>query len=316
MFAAKCSQLGSNDDKVLIGGNFYYDNSTIINNAARFSTNGTLDATFNAGGGGAPYDVYAIGLQSNGQLILGLQYGNNLERLNTDGSVDSNFLAIVTGGTVYSVAVLTNDMLVIGGDFISINGYSRQGIARLSMRTGDVDNTFRPGTGTNNTVRCVAVQPDGKVLLAGYFSIFNGVTRKGIVRLQADGTVDSGFNPGSGVNTPDAYPILCLTRQSDGKALIAGNFTQLNGTNINRIARLNSDTSSTTLNLLSPQIYFGMNLSGVVSNTYRIEYTSKFNTPSLWTPLFNVLLQTNPQFILDTNPASGQCFYRAVQVSP
>jgi hypothetical protein len=67
---------------------------------------------------------------------------------------------------------------------------------------------------------------------------------------------------------------------------------------------------------MSSQLFFGMNLSGVVSNTYRIEYTSKLNTPSLWTPLFSVTLQTNPQFILDPNPAGGQRFYRAVQLSP
>ena len=305
-----------NDGKVLIGGNFFYRNSTIINNAARFSTNGTLDATFNAGGGGAPFNVYAMGLQSNGQLIMGLQYGNNLERLNTDGSVDSNFLATVTGGTVYSIAVLTNDMLMIGGDFTSINGYSRQGIARLNA-DGSVDTTFNPGTGANNTVRCVAIQADGKVLVAGYFSSINGIKRNGIARLQANGTVDGGFNPGCGVNTPNCFPILCMVPQSDGKTLFGGQFTQFNGTNINYIARLNGDTSSTTnLQFMSPQLYFGMNLSGVVSNSYRIEYTSKFNTPSLWTPLFNVMLQTNPQFIFDPNPAEGQRFYRAVQVSP
>ena len=164
----------------------------------------------------------------------------------------------------------------------------------------------------------LALQPDGKVIISGLFTSFNGVSvAGGLARLNTNGTLDATFNPGTGPNAP-GYTItsVFLTCQPDGKTLIAGNFTSFNGTNINGIARLNSDTSATTLNLLSPQIYFGMNLSGVVSNIYRIESASQLNTPSLWTPLFNVTLETNPQFILDPNPAVGQRFYRAVQVVP
>lgn len=138
-----------------------------------------------------------------------------------------------------------------------------------------------------------------------------------MARLNTNGTLDAVFNPGTGPNVP-GYTVasVILACQPDGRTLIAGNFTSFNGTNINRIGRLNGDTSLTTLNLLNPQLYFGMNLTGVVSNTYLIECTSQLNTPSLWTPLFNVTLQTNPQFILDPNPVAGQRFYQAVQVSP
>jgi hypothetical protein len=62
--------------------------------------------------------------------------------------------------------------------------------------------------------------------------------------------------------------------------------------------------------------YFGMYLQGTVSNTYRIEWTTDLDTSSLWTPLFNVTLQTNPQFVADPNPPQGLRFYRAIQVSP
>lgn len=309
------------DGKILVGGNSYVGgNSSYVVNAARFNTNGILDTTFNAGSGFV--NVYSIGLQSNGQIILGLYVGSSsgplLERVNSDGTLDTNFLGSVSGliasqYTVYSIAMMPDDSFFIGGDFNSVNGYSRIGVARLNA-DGSINNSFNPGTGANYTVRSVIVQPDGKVLVGGSFWSFNGSTRNGIVRLQSDGTVDSAFNPGNGVFNQN-YPnpaIICMARQTDGRTLIGGQFTKFNGTNINRIARLSSDTSSTILNLLNAQNYFGMYLQGTVSNAYRIEYASSLNSSNLWTPLFNVTLQTNPQFILDPNPASGQKFYRAV----
>jgi hypothetical protein len=80
------------------------------------------------------------------------------------------------------------------------------------------------------------------------------------------------------------------------------------------IARLNgTSTNAPNLQFLGISRYAGMFLNGTVSNTYRVEWTTNVNTPSLWNPLFNVTLQNNPQFVIDTNPISGrQRFYRAV----
>jgi len=307
------------DGKILIGGGFTTVGGNNYNSIARLNTNGTLDVTFNPGTGITnstyPY-VYAIGLQSDGRIIVGGTFTaingvsrNYLARLNSDGSLDTNFNAGFVGvgrAGVFSLAILPQDKIVLCGSFSSINGYSRPGIARLNA-DGSVDTTFNPGFGVDGATS-LAVQGDGKIIIGGGFSYVNNTNRTDIARVNADGTLDLTFNPGTGTD----FTVYCVGSQPDGKALIGGNFYHFNGTNIHGIARLNGDTSSTTLNLLNPKIYFGMNLSGVVSNSYRIEYTSQFNTPSLWTPLFNVTLQTNPQFIFDPNPASGQRFYRAV----
>jgi uncharacterized delta-60 repeat protein len=287
-----------------------------------------VDGTFNPGTGanganGANGSVNATGLQSSGQIIIGGSFTSIntssqycLARLNTDGSVDSSFNALIQDGYVQSLAVTPQDQIVIGGSFTSINGYSRNCIARLNAN-GTLDTRFSPGLGANNNVYSLAVQPNGEVIISGTFTTFNGVSiAGGLALVSTNGALDVTFNPGTGPNINSTYYPVIVVSQPDGKNLIAGNFSKFNGTNINGIARLNSSTSSTTLNLLNPQIYCGMNLSGMVSNTYRIEWTTDLNTPSLWTPLFNVMLQTNPQFILDPNPAAGQRFYRAVQVSP
>jgi uncharacterized delta-60 repeat protein len=312
------------DGKVLIGGSFLgialgNGYATNRNNIARLNTNGSFDGTFNPGAG-ANYSVLALGLQSNGQVIIGGSFTsinnsnrNYLARLNTGGSVDSSFIALIQDGNVQSLVVTPEDKIVIGGGFTSINGYSRNYIARLNT-DGSVDTSFNPGLGANSQVTSVSLQTDGKVIISGGFTTFNGVSvAGGLARLNTNGALDVTFSPGTGPNVASVI----VASQPNGKTLIAGNFTSFNGTNINRIARLNGNDSPTnTLQFLEASQYFGTYLQGPVSNTYRIEYTSKFNKPSLWTPLFNVTLQTNPQFILDPNPASGQRFYRAVQVSP
>jgi len=120
--------------------------------------------------------------------------------------------------------------LIVGGDFQTVRGLARRGIARLNA-DGSGDPTFNPGSGVATTAYAVAVQPDGKVLMGGY----NLITR-----LKPDGSLDNSFDPGTG---PDYLFVYDLALQSDGKVLIGGNFTTVNGTNRNRIARLNSDGS-------------------------------------------------------------------------
>ena len=88
-------------------------------------------------------------------------------------------------------------------------------------------------------MRSVAVQADGKVLLAGEFTSVDGVVVAGIGRLHTDGYLDSSFDPGAGANGP-VYAVAALT---DGKVVVGGDFTRVNSTLANRIARLNSDGS-------------------------------------------------------------------------
>lgn len=310
------------DGKVVIGGGFTQVmvgpyNLTNISGIARLNTNGTLDASFNLGGG-ANGSVNALGLQSNGQIIIGGAFTsiNNsnlygLARLNTDGTVDGTFNALIQDGSVQRLVVTPQDQILIGGNFTSINGYSRNYIARLRA-DGSVDTSFKPGLGLNGSVTGMALQPNGEVIISGGFTSFNAVSvAGGLALLNTNGTLDTSFNPGAG---PNATCVI-VASQPDGRILIAGNFTSVNGTNINRIARLNGN-GSTTVNLLNPQLYFGMNLTGVVSKTYQIQWTTNLNTPSLWTPLFDLTLQASPQFILDSNGATGTRFYRAVLVAP
>jgi uncharacterized delta-60 repeat protein len=118
-----------------------------------------------------------------------------------------------------------------------VGGVPSVSIARVNAN-GSLDTTFNPGTGFNNTVSKILVQSDGKILVAGSFSSYNGTSRLGVARLNADGSLDSAFNPNLGSGTVNTIAL-----QADGKILIGGTFGSVGGQTRTGIARLNADGS-------------------------------------------------------------------------
>lgn len=82
-------------------------------------------------------------------------------------------------------------------------------------------------------VNATPVQTDGKIIFAGSFTSVGGTLRNNIARLNADGTLDTGFDP----NVTGGI-INCAAIQRDGKILIGGTFSSVGGQTRNRIARL------------------------------------------------------------------------------
>lgn len=118
---------------------------------------------------------------------------------------------------------------------------------------GAQDQTFNPGdlgytNGANSDVRASAIQPDGKVIICGMFDMYGAHSRPGIARINADGTIDTTFNPGTGIGNDLSF-VRDVAVQSDGKIIIAGNFNSYNDYPVPQIARLNPDGSlDTTFN--------------------------------------------------------------------
>ena len=114
-------------------------------------------------------------------------------------------------------------------------------VAVLTVLTPSTPDGFNPGA--SNTVYCMIVQPDGKVVVGGNFTNLAGQGRSRIGRLNADGSLDTGFNPGA---NSDVY---ALVSQADGKILVGGTFSKLAGQSRSYIGRLNADGSlDTTFN--------------------------------------------------------------------
>jgi uncharacterized delta-60 repeat protein len=233
------------DGKIIVGGGFTTFGGVSSNRIARLNTDGVHDATFNVGSG-ANNDVATIAIQSIGKILIGggfTSYNgvaiNRIARLNGDGSLDATF-AVGTGANDYvsNINVQSNGKILIAGSFFQYNGLAKNCIARLDT-DGSIDASFTPGTGANNAVWTTAIQSDGKIIIGGDFTEYNGIARTRIARLNADGSLDLSFNPGTGFDNR----VYSLGIQSDGKIIIGGDFTDYNGTVIRRIARLNTDGS-------------------------------------------------------------------------
>ena len=219
---------------------------------ARLNADGTPDSEFD---GGANSSVYAIAVQRDGHILVGGAFSTvqpiptpnsqvrlHLLRLQPDGQFDSLFNANV-GGDVNAIVVQPDGSILVGGTFSTAwaSGNapsSRSFIARFSA-DGALDTTFTPFA--NQAVKAIAVLPDSKIAIGGYFTRIStpnapaGVLRNRLARLGTDGTLDTTFSIDDG-----GRPLVSLV-QSDGKILIGGTFTTAGGLTRNGMARLNAD---------------------------------------------------------------------------
>ncbi len=278
------------DGKVIIGGWFTAVKGLPRRDIARLNADGSGDSSFNPAA--LPGGVFCLVLQADGKVLVGNYSG--VFRLNADGSLDPTFSAtmdVVDGyEVVYSIAVQSDGKVLIGGNFTTINGAERNGIARLNAN-GTLDSGFNPGLGTF-PVYAIAVQPDGKVLIAGGFQSVNGTNRNHVTRLEANGSLDGSFNPGTG---PNSSWVASLALQADGKIVIGGGFTAMNGTNCNGVARLNANGSldgsfspGTVLTANYLTDYFAVNSLAVqgdgkviVGGTFAVNVTNSINLARL-----------------------------------
>ncbi len=238
------------DGKVLVGGEVTDLSGPPQQTLARLNANGSQDTTFNAGntGFGIGGRIHAIVVQPDGRILVGGYLGsyngisrNGLYRLNADGSLDSSFVGSGTqaiGAPVFAISLLPDGKIVVGGEFNTFNGTPRARLARLHP-DGSLDTTFDPQTGPDQAVFAVPVQPDGKIVIAGQFSNYNGVSISRIARVNVDGLLDNAFTPGTGASNHLKTAVL----QADGKILITGIFTNYNGMSRSGFARINPDGS-------------------------------------------------------------------------
>jgi uncharacterized delta-60 repeat protein/uncharacterized repeat protein (TIGR01451 family) len=245
------------DGRVLASGFFTRMNGINQGRISRLNTDGSLDTSFNVGSG-ADNTVYAVAEAWSGsarKILLGGAFTTlagiahpYFGRLNNDGTVDGAFATgLGPNGTVYAIAAYPTNSVragqtLIGGDFTSINGTTRNHIARLNS-DGSLDPSFSPPSGANDSIRSLAIQADERILAGGLFTNFNGGTFNHIARLNANGTTDNTFNAGVGADDV----VSAITLQADNRIVVAGQFTRFNGVTRHRVTRLNPDGSTDTM---------------------------------------------------------------------
>jgi uncharacterized delta-60 repeat protein len=306
------------DGKILTIGSFSSVAGASRKGVARLNSDSSLD-TFNPASGVGGGSVEAIAIQTDGKVIIAGNFATvgatnraYIARVSSSGAFDPTFdPGPIGGSSIHALVLKTDGNIIVAGSFSSINGYSRIGIARLQTN-GAVDVSFVLPNGVSG-ISVLALQPDQKILLGGAFSGVGTVSQASLARLNINGSVDTSF--AADIPCCSSY-VNAMALQPDGKILVGGTFTSITGTNINRIARLNGTSAGGVT--LTPGTYFGMQLNGVVSNSYRIEYTSNPATNGLWSPLNTVTLADPNQLVVDPVPIKSKDFrfYRAVNLGP
>jgi uncharacterized delta-60 repeat protein len=245
------------DDKILLSTSSHlYGVGGNQKDFIRLNQDGTIDQQFQnnlnflTGNGG----FYGISLQDDGKILVAGNFTtvsntnvNGLIRLNSNGLWDNSFQLQGTGidgfYTQYRIATTSNGKILVGGGGITnYNGNSYNGLVRLNS-DGSLDNTFNIGSGFENSsgasfkVKTLAVQNDGKILVGGSFDIFNGDnSKRKIVRLNQDGSIDNTFNPQLPSYQLSIDDIQVL---SDNKIIVTGYIS-------NFVLKLNADGSLDT----------------------------------------------------------------------
>jgi uncharacterized delta-60 repeat protein len=234
---------------------------------ARFNPNGTLDTTFSGDGkvttdfGG--YDqAHAVAIQANGKIVVVGGSANNsttqgaafvLARYNPDGSLDTSFSgdgkqAIGSDfDPAAAVAIQANGKIVAVGTCCGFHGGELFEVARFNPN-GSLDPTFA-GDGTqmtsfrdSNDANAVAIQPNGKIVVAGDTTrdIFNAPYNYALARYNTNGTLDPSFSGDGKQATSIRGQANGVAIQSSGKIVVVGN----GGTSA--LARYNTNGSRDT----------------------------------------------------------------------
>lgn len=245
------------DGKIIIGSDLVQYQDTVSKYLIRLNSDGSVDSSFNISSG-FDASVLAVALQSDGKIIVGGKFKNfqgisqnYLIRLNADGTKDSSF-NIGTGfgsqytvGTVHSIVLQPDGKILVGGEFSFFKGTSQNYLIRLNA-DGSKDTSFNIGTGFGWYVNSIVLQKDGKIIVGGDFSTYQGYNHSRLVRLNPDGSRDNSFY---GTNFELGSSINSLNLNSDGQIIVGGNFlTYQNNNNSSCLLVLKGEYDKSKLN--------------------------------------------------------------------
>ncbi len=269
-----------------------------------FSSNGGLVTSF------APVlntqgQVNAILIQPDNKVVLAGSFSDlsdlttgNLVRFSPNGTVD--IFTSLNGG-VTGMVRQNDGKLVIVGDFTIVNGTTRNYIARLGP-DGTLDATFDPNA--SGAISAIAIQSDQKIIIGGSFTSLtpNGAstatTRNYLARLNADGTVDTAYNP-----NPNQYVNTVAIATVSGKedVVAGGGFTAV---------QANSASTSTTRNYIAR-----FNNDGTLDSTFDPNANGVVSTVVIQ-PSDQKILMGGSFTTLTPNGGSSATFYYIARVNP
>lgn len=233
------------DGKIIVSGDFSFVEGAPSTNVVRLLPNGMKDGSLSSvvGTNGT---IQNILVQVDGKIILGGSFSSydqqsvstSLLRVNTDGTLDNSFTPyrpLYNYNALTAGALQPDGKILLAGVGINTRNDATMGIIRLNSN-GTIDNTFSmqgllDALGVINTI---TVLHDGKIIVGGYFTSWNGTRYTGIVRLNSNGTIDAGFQlTGTGLHpyfASSSVGVLSVKELADNSLLVGGNFIYYNNT--------------------------------------------------------------------------------------
>ena len=236
---------------------------------ARLNTNGTLDTTFGLAGtgiaskdfgfGGGSDSAAAVAIQADGRIVVGGSTGGRfaVARFSTVGAEEVFGLGAPNGvlgtsfgdgfsATATGLALQTDGMIVVAGNVFNTFLQQRlMGVARYDPVSGALDPTFAAtgltviDFGPPSDALAVAIQPDGKIVVAGSVAQATGPTNANfaLARLHVNGTLDTTFNGdgevvtdfSSGSTTRSDFASAIAIQRNDGRIVVAGSSGPVGG---------------------------------------------------------------------------------------
>ena len=258
--------------------------------------------------------MYAVDVQADGKILIGgsfltvdgLSYPK-ISRLMPSGVVDSAFK--IGGGAnanVNVIKVLPDGGIIVGGSFISIDGYSARRFAKL-LPDGSLNREFSVGDGFNGPVNDIYLRADGRMLVGGSFTRYDDSLEDYVALLEKDGRAAASSLKKLNLNNT----VYSLSEIAGGLVALGGSFTQFNDLGYNYVALAEGISSMKPASLTIQQSVDGisLNLTGEIGVTYVLEMS---NDLIHWSKFSDAIVPENGNRTIELGPSSLNRYFRAV----
>lgn len=265
------------DSKILIAGNFETYDGNPAPGIARLNADGSFDTSFTVN---LTSNNFNEAIAEPDGKVIAVGENSGIYRFNADGTPDAGFTppSLTQGGYGPSYIARQGNKYIVTGDFQVVlpGGEIYRDMLRLNY-DGTVDTTFADIEFWDSfDFGKILVQEDGKLFIAGKFINYNDVAVNNLMRLTADGALDTTFSAGTG----PAGIVRAAVQLADGKYIVTGQFESYNGAPAHLMVKLNSDGTKDNSFAYLPNV--GLPEDGIMATTIIKQEDGKFMMSGLF----------------------------------
>lgn len=225
------------DGSVIVGGRFSTLDDVQRTNLGRVLADGTVDASLQVASDTGIFTTLAVfedGVWLGGDMaqVAGSAAGRLVKLDHRGRRTPAQSPAL--NRPPLALLPLDNDRLLVGGDFTQVGAQVASHLLLVENSSGA---RLPLSVGADGTVHALVRQADGKILVGGAFNAINGVSRRAIARLNADLSLDTGFNL---VMDPSAV-VRAIAITPDGGFVLGGSFSALGIESRQNLAKVRAD---------------------------------------------------------------------------